>query len=239
MSVHDTARRGFAGAAEAYEEGRPTYPDEALRWLATELRLGPGRTVVALDAGTGKLTRLLLATEATVIALTRTTSGARVRAGTAERTGLPDAAADAVTVAHAFHWLDGPEGLAEIHRVLGPGGKVAVIYNVRDLDDPVQHAVDDLLAPYRGDTPSHRSGRWRTALNETELFKPAAQRDFPNIQTVDADDVVSRVASTSFIAELPDPERRRVFNRARDIAADQPDRFPFPYTTEIELFDRH
>jgi len=248
MSVHDTARRGFAGAAEAYEESRPTYPDEALRWLATELRLGPGRTVVDLAAGTGKLTRLLATAGATVIAvepvdemrdaLRRITPEAEARAGTAERTGLPDSSADAVAVAQAFHWFDAPAALAEIHRVLKSGGKLAVIYNVRDLDDPVQHAVDDLLAPYRGDTPSHRSGRWRTALNETELFKRAAGGDFPNLQTIDADGLVSRVASVSFIAELPDPERRRVLDRARDIGADQPDRFPFPYTTEIELFDR-
>ena len=248
MSVHDTARHGFAGAAEAYEEGRPTYPDEALRWLVTELELGPGRAVVDLAAGTGKLTRLLTPTGATVIAvepvdemrdaLRRTTPEAEPRPGTAERTGLSDSSADAVTVAQAFHWFDAPAALAEIHRTLKSGGKLVVIYNVRDLDDPVQHAVDDLLAPYRGDTPSHRSGHWRTALNETELFKPATGRDFPNIQTIDADDLVSRVASTSFIAELPGPERRRVLDGARDIAADQADRFPFPYTTEIELFDR-
>jgi ubiquinone/menaquinone biosynthesis C-methylase UbiE len=248
MSVHDTARRGFAGAAEPYEEGRPTYPDEALRWLVTELRLGPGRTVVDLAAGTGKLTRLLTPTGATVIAvepvdemrdaLGRTTPEAEPRPGTAERTELPDSSADAVTVAQAFHWFDGPAALAEIHRILKPGGKLVVIYNVRDLDDPVQHAVDDLLAPYRGDTPSHRSGHWRTALNETELFKPAAGREFPNVQTIDADDLVSRVASTSFIAELPDHERRRVLDRAREIGADRPDRFSLPYTTEIELFDR-
>jgi SAM-dependent methyltransferase len=246
--VHETARRGFAIAADVYEESRPTYPREAVEWFARELELGPGRTVVDLAAGTGKLTRLLTPTGATVIAvepvdemreaLRRTTPQAKARPGTAERTGLPGSSADAVTVAQAFHWFDALAALAEIHRMLKPGGKLAVIYNVRDLDDPVQHAVDDLLAPYRGETPSHRSGRWRMALNETELFKPAVGRDFPNIQTIDADDLVSRVASTSFIADLPDPERQGVLDRARDIVADQPDRFPFPYTTEIELFDR-
>jgi SAM-dependent methyltransferase len=248
MSVHDTARRGFAGAAEAYEESRPTYPDEAVRWLVTQLQLAPGRTVVDLAAGTGKLTRLLTPTGATVIAvepvdemrdaLRRTTPEAEARPGTAERTGLPDSSADAVTVAQAFHWFDAPAALAEIHRMLKSGGRLVVIYNVRDLDDPVQHAVDDLLAPYRGDTPSHRSGRWRTALNETELFKPAAGREFPNIQTIDADSLVSRVASTSFVAELPDPERRRVLEQAAAIAESLPDRFPFPYTTDVEIFDR-
>src|SRR5436190_10444411 len=68
-NVHDSARRGFASAADAYEESRPTYPDEAVAWLARELEVGPGRTVVDLAAGTGKLTRLLIPTGATVIAI--------------------------------------------------------------------------------------------------------------------------------------------------------------------------
>jgi SAM-dependent methyltransferase len=248
MSLHETARRGFGSAADVYEESRPGYPDDAIGWLARELELGPGRTVVDLAAGTGKLTRLLTPTGATVIAiepvdemraaLARTAPQAEARAGTAERTGLPDASTDAVTVAQAFHWFEGPAALAEIHRVLRPARRLALIWNVRDLGHPTQRAVEDLFAPYRGETPSHRSGRWRAALEETDLFRPAACRKFPNLQMLDADGLVRRVASTSFIAELADPERERVLDRARTIAAKLPDRFPFPYTTEIEILDR-
>lgn len=248
VSVHQSARRGFASAADAYEESRPDYPEDAIQCLAAELGIGTGTTVVDLAAGTGKLTRLLTPTGATVVAiepvdemraaLERTTREADARPGTAERTGLPDASADAVTVAQAFHWFDAPKALTEIHRILRPGGRLAVVYNVRDLTDPVQHAVDDLIHRYRGDTPSHRSGRWRAALEGTELFERAAHHDFPNIQTIDADGLVNRVASTSFIADLPNRERQSVLARARAIAADLPDRFPFPYTTEIEILDR-
>lgn len=248
MSVHETARRGFASAADVYEQSRPSYPDEAIEWLAGELRLRTDRTVVDLAAGTGKLTRLLTPTGATVIAiepvdemratLARTTPAADARPGTAERTGLPDASAGAVTVAQAFHWFDGPAAIAELHRILEPGGRLALVWNIRDLTDPVQRAVDRLFAPYRGDTPSHRSGRWRTALDETTLFETAAKREFRNVQALDADALVRRVASTSFIAGLPEAERERVLDRAREIAANLPDRFPFPYTTEIEILDR-
>lgn len=248
MSVHETARRGFASAADVYEESRPGYPTDAIEWLTGELELRPGKTVVDLAAGTGKLTRLLIATGANIIAiepvaemrdaLVRTAPGADARHGTAERTGLPDASADAVTVAQAFHWFDGPAALAEVHRVLRPAGRLALVWNVRDLDHPTQRAVEDLFAPYRGNTPSHRSGRWRDALDESELFRPAGRRDFPNVQQLDADALVRRVASTSFIADLPAGERNHVLDQARRIAAGEPDRFPFPYTTEIEIFDR-
>src|SRR5215212_5691717 len=248
MSVHETAHRGFASAADVYEQSRPGYPDDAVRWLVQQLRLAAGATVVDLAAGTGKLTRLLPPTGASVIAiepvdemrdaLRRTTPAADVRPGTAEETGLPDSSADAVTVAQAFHWFDGPAALVEIDRILRPGGWLALIWNVRDLEHPTQRAVEDLFAPYRGDTPSHRSVRWREALDASELFEGAEVNRFPNVQTLDADALVRRVASTSFIAELPDPERRRVLDQARGIATDLPDRFPFPYTTEIEIFER-
>lgn len=248
MGVHETAQRGFGAAADVYEESRPGYPAEAIDWLAGELGLRPGSTVVDLAAGTGKLTRALIPTGADVIAvepvgemcraLRRTSPEADARSGTAERTGLPASSADAVTVAQAFHWFDGPKALTEIHRVLRPAGRLALVWNVRDLDDPTQRAVDDLFAPYRGDTPSHRSGHWRRALDASELFEPTAKRRFPNVQTLNAASLVSRVGSTSFIADLPDPERRRVLERARAIASDLPDRFPFPYTTEIEVLAR-
>src|SRR3954452_1593704 len=133
MSVHKTARRGFASAADVYEESRPSYPDEAVDWLAGELDLRPGTTMVDLAAGTGKLTRLLTPSGATVIAvepveemrdaLARTTPSADTRDGTAELWALPDSSAEAVTVSQAFHWFDDRAALAYIRRILRPAGR--------------------------------------------------------------------------------------------------------------------
>ena len=189
MSVHDTARRGFASAAGVYEESRPGYPAEAIEWLRAKLQLGPEGTLVDLAAGTGKLTRLLTPTGATVIAiepveemrdaLRSTTPDADAREGTAEQTGLPDSSADAVTVAQALHWFDAPKALAEIHRILRAEGRLALVWNIRDLDDPTQRAIDDLFTAYRGDTPSHRSGHWRDALDASEIFESTETNRFP------------------------------------------------------------
>ena len=134
--IHPAAAAGFGRSAEAYERGRPGYPDAAVDRLVAAL---PGRRVVDLAAGTGKLTRALVARGCDVVAVEPVAEmraliapPARAVEGVAEATGLPDASADAVTVAQAFHWFDGPRALAEIHRVLRPGGVLALIWNRRD-----------------------------------------------------------------------------------------------------------
>jgi protein-L-isoaspartate O-methyltransferase len=60
--IHEAAARGFAQAADAYEHGRPGYPPEAVERLCEAVGIGPGRAVLDLAAGTGKLTRLLVPT---------------------------------------------------------------------------------------------------------------------------------------------------------------------------------
>jgi SAM-dependent methyltransferase len=227
--VHRAAVAGFAANAEGYERGRPSYPPDAVEWLAAELGLGEGRTVVDLAAGTGKLSRLLAAGGARVIAVEpldemRALIGppAEALAGTAEQIPLPDASADAVTVAQAFHWFDGERALAEIHRVLRPGGALALIWNHRDDDDEVTAAAEAIVAPYRGDTPHHQTGRWRDSFDTTALFGPLEERTFRNSQRLDADGMALRFGSSSFIASLPAEQRAEIIERVRALAADGP-----------------
>jgi predicted RNA methylase len=67
--VNPVASAGFGKLATTYERGRPSYPDDAMALLARELDIGPGRHVLDLAAGTGKLTRLLVVLGADVIAV--------------------------------------------------------------------------------------------------------------------------------------------------------------------------
>ena len=242
--VHDAAARGFSRSADAYDRARPDYPPAAVAWLAERLGLRPGRTVVDLAAGTGKLTRPLAATGAEVVAIEPVAemrarigdAAARSLDGTAEAVPLADASADAVTVAQAFHWFDGPAALAEIHRVLRPGGALALVWNRRPLEDPVHAAIERIVAPYRGDAPAHRSGAWRAAFDATTLFGPLEERTFAHSRPHDADALADRVGSTSFVAALDDGPHAEVIAAVRALAAEGA--VDVPYVCEVLVCDR-
>jgi len=242
--VNPVAAAGFASAAEVYDRARPSYPPKAIDWLVERTGLGPGKTVVDVGAGTGKLTRQLVGTGARVVAVEPI---AEMRAligvgeavdGTAEELPLEDASADALTVAQAFHWFDSDRALPELHRVLRPGGRLALFWNVRDLDDPLQRAVEALLSEHRGQLVPQREGRWRLPLAESRLFGDEERREFRLEQRFTADDLCARVASTSFVAAMPPGEREGLLGRVRELVGGREEPFSFPYRTEVPLFPR-
>ena len=244
MTIHPSAAVGFASAADIYERARPSYPQEAIDWLVTQTGLGPGRSVVDLGAGTGKLTRLLLPTGARVAAVEPIAEmrahihGAEVLDGTAEAIPLPDASVDLVTVAQAFHWFDHDRALPEIHRVLREGGSLVLVWNMRDLDDPVQRGVEKLLQPLRAEVPGQLQGSWRKPLECSRLFGPATVGEFSYEQRFTTDDLCDRVASTSFVAAMKPVDREELLVRVRALTYGIEEPFAFPYKTEVHIVPR-
>ena len=239
--IHRAAAEGFSRSAEAYERGRPGYPAEALALFVSRLRLGAG--VLDLAAGTGALTRPLLEAGLEVVAVEPVAemraalpAAARTLEGTAEAIPLGSGEVDAVVVGQAFHWFDGDAALREIHRVLRPEGLLALFWNRRIDDDPVNRGIDELVDPYRKDVPTHRRDAWRAPFERTSLFVPLSEHALPNEQRLDADGMEARVGSISFIAALGDAERKRVLERARAIAGEET--VTVPYRTEVLMWRR-
>jgi SAM-dependent methyltransferase len=239
--IHDAAARGFARSPKAYERGRPEYADAAVAWVVS--RLPAGARVLDLAAGTGKLTRPLLAAGLSVVAVEPVAemraalpAAATPMEGTAEAIPVADGSVDGVTVGQAFHWFDGDAALAEIHRVLKPEGLLALLWNRRIEEDPVNRAFDELVDPYRHEVPTHRPDSWRAAFERTSLFGPLEERIFASEQVLDAAGMEARVGSISFIAALDEPERGRVLERARALAGEGT--VTLPYRAEVQICRR-
>src|SRR5581483_5347865 len=149
--------RSFDLAAEEYERTRPDYPDAVLELVP----VGAEATVLDLGAGTGKLTRVLARHYARVIAvepldgmraiLERVVPEAEALSGRAEQIPLPDSAVDGVFAGQAFHWFANDEAVAEIARVLRPGGALGVVWNAPDESraTPLPQAFVDYLDQLR------------------------------------------------------------------------------------------
>jgi len=202
--------------------------------------------VLDLAAGTGKLSRSLLAAGVRPIAvepsqdmLGRLRSGlpeVRALVGSAEDIPLPDDSVDAVMVGQAFHWFDKDRAFPEIARVLRPGGVLGLLWNVRDDSVDWVRAVTDTGAG-SGDLVSHMTaGEDERMLTETGMFEPAETTSVPNPERYDADRLVDWAASTSTVAILEPQRRAEVLQAIREIATTHPDlagrdTFDVPYET--------
>lgn len=242
MSVHEAASKAWGESAEVYERARPGYPPEAID-LLHELGLGPDSDVLDLAAGTGKLTRALIAAGARVTAveplfamrqmLQQRLPEATVMEGTAERIPVEDETLDLVTVAQAFHWFKADEAMHEIARVLRPGGGLAAIWNVRDESVEWMAMIGELVRDARGDIPAHASREWRKPFDSSPSpFEPLRLETFRHVHEVSRADAVDVFASRSFMAVLPDRERETVLERVAE-QLPKMDVIAMPYVTEL------
>ncbi|MBV9936179.1 MAG: class I SAM-dependent methyltransferase [Actinobacteria bacterium] len=241
-AVHAGAQ-AFGGAGDAYERGRPTYPADAVAWMAMSLRVDADARVVDLAAGTGKFTRVLSSFAPRLIAveplqgmwrhLHAASPELPVVAATAERIPLRNQSVDAVTVAQAFHWFRAEEALGEIRRVLRPGGRLGMVWNRRDQSVPWVAELGRLLDRYERDTPRFAKGLWAKAFESNAPFTPLEERSFRHEQELDVAGLQDRVGSVSFVAALDADEKARVLDEVAGIASGLGERFALPYVTEV------
>ncbi|AOY94387.1 SAM-dependent methyltransferase [Cupriavidus sp. USMAA2-4] len=246
-SIHHAAAQGFASQADTYARGRPDYPAALDGWLRTQLGLGPGKTVADVGAGTGKFSRLLARTGAHVIAvepvaamraqLVAAVPSAEAREGTAEALPLADASVDAVVCAQAFHWFANPAAVAEFRRVLRPGGKLGLVWNVRDEAVDWVARLTAIMTPHEGDAPRFYKGDWKRVF-PAEGFGPLELSSLPYEHVGPPQQViVDRVMSVSFIASLPPAGQDAVRAQLEAVIATSPElagreTVAFPYRTE-------
>jgi SAM-dependent methyltransferase len=234
MAVHEVAEEGFGKEAAIYERVRPSYPADAVAWLADNLELGPGRTVIDVAAGTGKFTRLLMPFGATLVAAEPVEGMRRsfvsavpsvpVVASVAEALPIAGGSIDAVTVAQAFHWFDAERAFEEFGRLLRPGGRVALIWNARDRSSDWVNEVWSIMDRVEKRAPWRDHENWRdSALGERTGFGAIHSATFRHEQLITPAEVVERMASVSHVAVLPPAEHERVLDEVRAVLTNHPD----------------
>lgn len=178
----DERRRSFGTVARSYDRFRPGYPVDGISWL-----LGPPPLrVLDLAAGTGRLTRDLVALghdvvavepDEQMIAVLRDQIDVDARVGSAESIPLGDDSVDAVMVGQAFHWFDAPKALQEMARVLVPRGSLGLLWNVLDDRVPWVEALTEVTGgearwSLTHDEPDPDLAPWFTGVESREFANP-------------------------------------------------------------------
>lgn len=227
MPLHPLAEE-FASVASAYERGRPDYPAAAVEALSAELTLAPGARVLDLGAGTGKLSRALLAAGLDVVAvepqdtlreiLIEKIGAERVHEGVAEAIPLADRSVAAVTVADAFHWFDQAAALAEIRRVLRPDGGLAIVTMVPDWGGSSwAHELGTLIVGLRKAHPHFDGPPWQQAIRDAGGFMEPSEVTIRSVYAATPERVADYVTSMSWIAALPEQQRAQTIAQVRAI----------------------
>lgn len=212
----------FGQAADRYQRGRPEYPRSAVEWLIPRR----ARRVLDLGAGTGKLTGALVDMGLQVVALepskrmrarlSAAVPKAQVLAGSAERIPMDDGVVDAVVVAGAWHWFDPAKAVAQIARVLVPGGTLSLVWNTRDETEPWVAELGRIMHQHAEQVidTSPQIGAPFTDLERIEIRWE---------QTMTGKELLDMVASRSYVITLPVGERRQLLDDIADFLDDHPD----------------
>lgn len=214
----DTIER-FSDRVENYIRYRPGYPPQVVEYLCAEHGLSPDHVVADIGCGTGISSLQFLENGNRVIGV-EPNAAMRLAAlrlnsdhalftcvdGTSESIPLPDSSVDLVVAAQAFHWFEPEATRAEFRRILKPGGRIALIWNKRQLDTtPFLVEYEQLLRRYATDYESVRHDRIDAAALTAFFGTAFYNATFPNVQVFDLEGLKGRMLSSSYMPAESSP----------------------------------
>jgi ubiquinone/menaquinone biosynthesis C-methylase UbiE len=223
----------FSNRVDDYVRYRPAYPAALFEWLGARGCFGAGRVIVDVGSGTGILTHgLLEAGQGARVVGVEPNAAMRAAAerafadrplfesvdASAEATGLPDAIADLVIAAQAFHWFDAPRARVEFMRILRPSGFVALVWNQRR-DSPLNRAYLEMLERFAPEYALVRESERSSEDKMLAFFGPVAphMERFDNEQCLDEAGFRGRLLSSSYCPPAEHPLHAAILARAVEI----------------------
>jgi ubiquinone/menaquinone biosynthesis C-methylase UbiE len=200
-----------------------------------------GPEVIDVGAGTGKLSRGVLATGRSVIAvdpdplmlaeLAARTPGVATLVGSAESLPVPDSSADAVVFGQSWHWVDPVAGSQEAGRVLRSGGVLGLIWNFVDMSETWVSQFIEIMSASAAETLIAGGGPHIAAP-----FKETETRTFPWTRELAADQLAELASSRSEVITASAPARDSILAQVRALAAREADEhgmLRMPYVTHV------
>ncbi|MBL1175891.1 class I SAM-dependent methyltransferase [Pantanalinema sp. GBBB05] len=203
----------FSNRAEAYAQYRPSYPEATIATILAGLDNLTQPVAADIGAGTGIASRLLAEQGVQVWAVEPNQAMQQVaipydrvrwQTATAEATGLPDRSMDLVTCFQAFHWFDADLSLLEFHRILKPGGRLALVWNNRVRDDGFTASYSQLIQVASGNHPAEKLRditQTCDQLTNHPFFMQVRQTAHRHQQAVGWAGLLGRVQSTSYLPQ--------------------------------------
>jgi len=228
----------FGAVASHYERYRPGPPLAAIDWFLPS----HVNRVVDLGAGTGALTRLLLGRAEDVVAvepddrmravLAEEVPEARALKGRGEEIPIADGSADAVLASSSWHWMDVESTLAEVARVLVPGGVLGAIWAGPDPEGAFLVQAQSVMEQQSRSSSSGDDSSTSDEFADVILGNTARPNSILEIPQgvpfdqpehevflwevpLNADDLIGLLGTFSWVITLADDERQRLFAEAR------------------------
>jgi len=249
--MNDSTKR-FTDRVNNYAKYRPGYPKSVLKLLHDKCSLTVNTKIADVGSGTGIFSRMLLDDGYTVYAIEPNDAMRRFAVqelsanksfhsinGTAEATGLENNSVDLITCAQAFHWFNPLPTKDEFKRILKSGGQVALIWNNRDVEGDEFSIAYELLLQQEGTDYKRVNHQNLKEEDFAAFFKDGkySLTRFPNHQDFDADGLIGRASSSSYVPTADTEQGQQFFRDLKTIfAAHQVNgKVRVKYQTEVYL----
>lgn len=237
----------YTNLAEAYLK-RPDYSQSAIDDMLKTANITKGKNACDVGAGAAHLTLLLAKKGLSICAVepndamrnngikrTKDFNNVQWFEGVGEATGMESDKFDIVTFGSSFNVCDRNKALIEAHRILKPNGWFACMWNHRDLTDPLQVQIEDII---KSNIENYSYGTRREdqteIINSSNIFGPVTYIEGNVTHKILSTDIIEGWKSHGTVYRQSPEVFNKIINSIEQLILSKNEEYiEVPYTTRI------